>query len=256
MRKIILILIIFSTSNLIAQRNYFYVNATSVRLRESPSLDSKIIKILKENESVDFEGEKSDERLSINVDNKEISEFFYKVKTSDDKIGWVFKHYLSDPKDFESGTEHCNRSMPSETVLGINKKVSKFNRKNLEYLELFTIDDVNYTIKNGGCDFFSQVFILDSSFNNKLNKSTDLLNLIKIQMSKLLPYYQHDFDLAVFQNHLNSKKIKFNKLYQFRSGKLIKTDEDENPGPSFEIKAPVLKNNRIKIEIIFATGVL
>ncbi|XDD46185.1 SH3 domain-containing protein [Leptospira sp. WS39.C2] len=242
-------------SNLFAERLYYYVNAKSVRLRETPSLDSKVLTILKENETVDSLGEKSQSKVTVQIGKKDINDYFYFVKTSDDMNGWVFGQYLTDSITFEKDIVFCSRAIPTETVLGLDKK-SFFDKKELRYTEEFQIKGTKFLITNGGCDYFTHVIRIEEQSKLQLSDHNELLKLIRERLELLSKYYQNDFDLKLVISHLQKKKIQFDSQYEFLSGKKINGDVEDNQGPSFQLKKPIFKNQKISFQIILASGLL
>ncbi|MCW7483099.1 SH3 domain-containing protein [Leptospira kanakyensis] len=255
MIKQCIILIFIISTNLYSEKTYFYVNAKSVRLRESPSLDSKILTILKENETVDFVGEKSESESTTRIGKIEKKDYFYLVKTSSDLVGWVFGYYITDSKTFEKDITFCSRSIPTETVIGLEKKAN-FNRKELTYNEEFKIKDTNFSIRNGGCDYFTHIIKIETNSNLKFSDQKKIINLLTEKLINLSKFYQNDFDLKIVIKHLQKRKIQFDTNYKFLSGKQIANAEEENPGPTFHVKKPNLSHQKINIEIILASGLL
>ena len=255
MNKIISILFLFISTNIYSERVYFYINSREVRLRENPSLESKILTILKQNETVDFKGIKSDQKMEIKIRNKNVLDYFYNVETNQGLKGWIFGYYITDSKTFETNNDHCSRSIPTETVLGI-KKEALFNKRNLEYTENFQIEETKYTIINGGCDYFSHVIRIEEKINHQKLDSKIIIKEISEKLSLIKKYYQNDFDLNLVINHLKNKNILFGISYEFISGKKIKFEEDVDPGPSFLIKKPKLKDGKLSVEIVLASGLL
>ncbi|WCL51009.1 SH3 domain-containing protein [Leptospira sp. GIMC2001] len=255
LNKLAILFIIFLSTDLAAESVY-YINASSVRLRDKPSLSSNIVELLRENETVKWTGEKSKNSFIIDSkNNTKIEGYFYKVITSNENTGWVFSYYLTEEAIFIKELDPCTRSIPGETVHGINK-LSHFNRENLSYFEKFKIKNVNYSIKNNGCDTFSQIITIEGDLDGTSNDNSAILHLTAKSLILLKDYYLKDFDLNKVIYHLKKKNIQFNLNYDFNSGKQIIEKEGEEFGYRFSIQEPIIKKNKIYIEVVLSSGLL
>ncbi|WMI70272.1 SH3 domain-containing protein [Mangrovimonas sp. YM274] len=66
----------------------FSINVDNLRVRTSPELNSEKIENLAIGSQVEFI-EKSNNQTTVEINNKEITEFWYKVKTPSGNIGWI-----------------------------------------------------------------------------------------------------------------------------------------------------------------------
>jgi hypothetical protein len=67
---------------------YYTINVDNLRVRTSPLLNSEKIENLSTGSDVEFI-EKSTNQTTVNIRNKEITEYWYKVKTPSGNIGWI-----------------------------------------------------------------------------------------------------------------------------------------------------------------------
>lgn len=65
------------------------ITVDNLRVRTSPNLDAEKIENLAINTEVVFLNEKSNEKTSVTIENEEIEEFWYKIKTPSGNIGWI-----------------------------------------------------------------------------------------------------------------------------------------------------------------------
>jgi len=85
----------------------FYAWVDKLRVRAVPGLESKrqgakFVDVLDEGEKVTFLGEKSSETFEVKLRGKTMNAPFYKVRTRNGKIGWIFAGALSSfPIDVE-----------------------------------------------------------------------------------------------------------------------------------------------------------
>ena len=85
----------------------FYAWVDKLRVRAVPGLESKkqgakFVDVLDEGEKVIFLGEKSSETFEVKLRGRTMNAPFYKVRTKNDKIGWIFAGALSSfPIDVE-----------------------------------------------------------------------------------------------------------------------------------------------------------
>ncbi|MGY8988691.1 MAG: SH3 domain-containing protein [Flavobacteriales bacterium] len=85
----------------------FYAWVDKLRVRSVPGLKSKkqgakFVDVLDEGEKVIFLGEKSSETFEVKLRGRTMNAPFYKVRTKNDKIGWIFAGALSSfPIDVE-----------------------------------------------------------------------------------------------------------------------------------------------------------
>jgi len=75
----------------------YYAWVDKLRVRENPSLDrkAKVVTTLDEGEKVTFLGEVSEELFDISLRGRDMKGPFYKIKSKQGKIGWVFAGALS-----------------------------------------------------------------------------------------------------------------------------------------------------------------
>ena len=85
----------------------FYAWVDKLRVRDVPGLESKrqgakFIDVLDEGEKVVFLGEKSSENYEVKLRGRMMNAPFYKVRTKNNKVGWIFAGALSSfPIDVE-----------------------------------------------------------------------------------------------------------------------------------------------------------
>ena len=85
----------------------FYAWVDKLRVRAVPGLESKrqgakFVDVLDEGEKVTFLGEKSSETFEVKLRGRTMNAPFYKVRTRNGKIGWIFAGALSSfPIDVE-----------------------------------------------------------------------------------------------------------------------------------------------------------
>jgi hypothetical protein len=65
------------------------ISVDNLRVRNLPSLDAEKIENLPINSEVQFLNEKSTSKVAVSIDNKDIKEFWYKIKTLKGNIGWI-----------------------------------------------------------------------------------------------------------------------------------------------------------------------
>jgi hypothetical protein len=85
----------------------FYAWVDKLRVRAVPGLESKrqgakFVDVLDEGEKVTFLGEKSSETFEVSLRGRTMNAPFYKVRTKNGKVGWIFAGALSSfPVDVE-----------------------------------------------------------------------------------------------------------------------------------------------------------
>ena len=85
----------------------FYAWVDKLRVRDVPGLESKrqgakFVDVLDEGEKVIFLGEKSSETYEVKLRGRTMNAPFYKVRTKNNKVGWIFAGALSSfPIDVE-----------------------------------------------------------------------------------------------------------------------------------------------------------
>ena len=70
-------------------KQYGFINGANVNMRSAPEKNSIVIRQFMNNEFVIYEGRSKDK---IRIDNYE--DYWYKIKTTDNKQGWVFGKYF------------------------------------------------------------------------------------------------------------------------------------------------------------------
>lgn len=67
----------------------FIITIDNLRVRISPDLNAEKIENLPANTEVLFLNEKSNQKTTVTIQNKEINEYWYKIKTPSGNIGWI-----------------------------------------------------------------------------------------------------------------------------------------------------------------------
>ncbi|MCC5814418.1 MAG: SH3 domain-containing protein [Leptospira sp.] len=63
----------------------------ALELRKEPSLDSEVIATIPKGTKIIDKKERSDTKVTVSLDGKEVETYFHKVMLADDTIGWVFE---------------------------------------------------------------------------------------------------------------------------------------------------------------------
>jgi uncharacterized membrane protein len=72
----------------------FFLMKTKVdalELRKEPSLDSVVIATIPKGTKVIDKKERSDSKITVSLEGKQVETYFHKVMLSDDTLGWVFE---------------------------------------------------------------------------------------------------------------------------------------------------------------------
>ena len=84
----------------IAQDNFYYVTVENLRLRDTPSLNGKVLTTVDEGARLIDLGEQSDNVERATIRGNEVVSNFFKVKTEKGIIGWAFGGGLIAPSEY------------------------------------------------------------------------------------------------------------------------------------------------------------
>ena len=70
-------------------KKFVMINVDNLRVRVSPDLDADKIENLPLNTKVEFLDKKSTEKTTVNINEKDITDYWYKIKTPDGNVGWI-----------------------------------------------------------------------------------------------------------------------------------------------------------------------
>lgn len=73
-----------------------YVWVENARIRKEPDLNGEVIAEIKGGEKVVLTGETTNNKINVKLRGVEFEDVWVKVKTSDEKEGWIFKGMLTD----------------------------------------------------------------------------------------------------------------------------------------------------------------
>lgn len=74
----------------------YYASVDNLRIRELPKLSAKTVTTVKEGAVLEYMGEVSDEKITLELRGETKTEPFIKIKTTKGKVGWVYKGAVSD----------------------------------------------------------------------------------------------------------------------------------------------------------------
>jgi hypothetical protein len=95
MKYIFLLFLCLSAKILLAQNIIFRTSVENLRLREQPNLESKVIKTVPKGTRLQWSGIRSDRKVSADWKGAKVADYWYKVKTNQDSIAWVFGKSIS-----------------------------------------------------------------------------------------------------------------------------------------------------------------
>lgn len=76
-------------TDLSKETDYIFISVDNLRVRETASMEGKTIEYLPLNTKVEFLNKKSFSETTVKIKEKEITDFWYKIKTPNTKIGWI-----------------------------------------------------------------------------------------------------------------------------------------------------------------------
>lgn len=91
--------------NTVPQTIYYQVTVNDLRLREQPTQTSKVVCMVKENEKLEYLGEKSGHTDAIELRGVKYNEPWYKVKTTAGQLGWAYGGAIREIKSAATGTD-------------------------------------------------------------------------------------------------------------------------------------------------------
>ena len=75
--------------NTLLNNNKLIVSVNNLRMRSQPSLEGEVIELLSLGSQLSYTKMKSSYTMQITLNNKEIEDYWYKVRTEKGKLGWV-----------------------------------------------------------------------------------------------------------------------------------------------------------------------
>lgn len=80
----------------VEQPSTYYASVDNLRVREQAALSAKTVTTVKEGAKLEYMGETSAEKITLELRGESMTEPFVKIKTTKGKVGWVYKGAVSE----------------------------------------------------------------------------------------------------------------------------------------------------------------
>lgn len=167
----------------ISSKKKLIINVDNLRVRVSPDLNSDKIENLPINTEVQYLDEKSDEKTIVKINDKDINDNWYKIKTPNGNIGWIHGCCFGNEKVDITNKIFGHYPQASKRLLTL-KDITNYNSNQLMLMRNEIFARYGHKFNEGGR--MDKYFQTQSWYVSKNIDATDLLTEIEKQNIALI----------------------------------------------------------------------